>query len=102
MKQTELKPLLPCPFCGGKAEDHNDVHPAFISCMDCGAETAYTGKLCDPAIRAAKWNTRQFSVDKLLGWCNENQYHDGWSNRMKINAKDLGDAINSGEFKDKT
>ncbi len=82
MPNEETVALLPCPFCGGDAQDWFPVHPisadcddAFIRCTNCDAEGPTV--LCDmadddanlhwPAARAqaiTAWNTRAAA----MGW----------------------------------
>lgn len=64
--------LLPCPFCGGKAEIRNEtiMDPPFnyqrvyVSCLECGASTdrkisdGYYGQHCSDEEIAALWNRR--------------------------------------------
>lgn len=64
--------LLPCPFCGGKAEIRNEtvmeppVHyeVVFVTCLECGASTTrkisdgYYGLRCGDNEIAALWNRR--------------------------------------------
>ncbi|PTA95606.1 hypothetical protein C9415_10155 [Kluyvera sp. Nf5] len=76
--------LLPCPFCGGKAEfDHDDYNLIWISCSACGVstDTAYhSGADARETLREA-WNRRalqsgnsgrlnranSFTDDELMG-----------------------------------
>lgn len=64
--------LLPCPFCGGKAEIRNEtvmeppVHyeVVFVTCLECGASTTrkisdgYYGLRCGDDEIAEMWNRR--------------------------------------------
>lgn len=65
--------LLPCPFCGGKAEIRNETvrdtpsdryEVVFVTCLDCGASTerkvsdGYYGLRCRDDEIAALWNRR--------------------------------------------
>lgn len=55
---SELKPL-PCPFCGGEPELHNNSSETLygVYCPACGAQTAHEGFTAgDDAIAA--WNRR--------------------------------------------
>jgi Lar family restriction alleviation protein len=56
-------PLLPCPFCGGKAcyygPDYDTVY--CVTCEDCGAEGGW-GKLEDKQSSAELWNKRTKSA----------------------------------------
>ena len=48
--------LLPCPFCGGKAEmEQNWFHEDFVFCIACGAMTL-ARKTREEAAKI--WNTR--------------------------------------------
>jgi Lar family restriction alleviation protein len=68
--------LLPCPFCGGKAEykeiefapedEHkHDRGGHYIECQGCGASTNLMFPLMDDVSRllAEKWNRRSASLD---------------------------------------
>lgn len=48
--------LLPCPFCGGKAEiDRYTIKP-YVSCTRCGCSMPDRHQTVEQAIEA--WNTR--------------------------------------------
>ena len=71
--KTALDALLPCPFCGGEAQDYGQVEvggaiQTRIGCQKCGARSPIWG---DGNSQQA-WNTRpQPSGDavKALDWC---------------------------------
>ena len=62
---SELKPL-PCPFCGGEPELHNNSSETLygVYCPACGAQTAHEGFTAgDDAIAA--WNRRAQPAEPL-------------------------------------
>lgn len=67
--------LLPCPFCGGKAQILNDQKPferrrhAFVTCLVCGVETPRIARSRKEAIAA--WNRR---ADEEHPWPKENPH----------------------------
>ena len=54
MTTPEMKPLLPCPFCGAEASQ-GDGHDAWIYCSRCTNQTAIYDKF-ETAMRV--WNRR--------------------------------------------
>lgn len=59
--------LLPCPFCGGKAEILEDVLDAHVYCTECYARTTDTEKFVKDWKREVIriWNTRVYQKDVL-------------------------------------
>ena len=57
--------LLPCPFCGGKAELLEDVLDAHVYCTECYARTTDTEKFVKDWKREVIriWNTRVYPKD---------------------------------------
>ena len=53
--------LLPCPFCGGRAEeDRTDEGGEFIKCSNCNCATALFFPLMDDVtdLKISAWNIR--------------------------------------------
>ena len=56
--ETELKP---CPFCGGRAELHEEGNYCLVKCTQCGAETGIVRmslKYCANEKVIEAWNRR--------------------------------------------
>jgi Lar family restriction alleviation protein len=53
-----IKPLKPCPFCGGNAEVAEPIcgEDYFVKCVNCGCRTSYFYRAKEEAIKA--WNKR--------------------------------------------
>jgi hypothetical protein len=78
MTKTDMPELLPCPFCGGKADMRREPCPdgggyfAFIQCRDCrakGADTYYSaGNDCPQTYQGRRdaWNARAIAFDADL------------------------------------
>ena len=78
MTKTDMPELLPCPFCGGKADMRREPCPdgggyfAFIQCRDCrakGADTYYSaGNDCPQTYQGRRddWNARAVTFDADL------------------------------------
>lgn len=50
--------LLPCPFCGGKAELHEDPFEEWTSYVQCGSCYLRTAEHFNSESAAKYWNTR--------------------------------------------
>ena len=69
-----MSELLPCPFCGGEAEDYDSDFGNGIYCMGCGAmvgEPIHLDYRVDERITyeqaAAAWNTRTERTCRITG-----------------------------------
>lgn len=52
-----VKPVLPCPFCGGQAKLHSrDEEFWYVACLECGNQTIPFHNGRDVVID--RWNTR--------------------------------------------
>ena len=66
--RAALPPLLPCPFCGSRAELDNVADAWLIACtqlFDCGASGGFRD---EPEQAAALWNVRR-PTPASLGTC---------------------------------
>jgi hypothetical protein len=55
---TDTLNLLPCPFCGGEAQIHENSYDAFWAlCDGCGLATSETG-VATREEASLRWNTR--------------------------------------------
>lgn len=55
------KELKPCPFCGKKAETHEDIYYCKIKCSECGAESGIvrvSARYCAVDKVTEAWNRR--------------------------------------------
>ena len=69
----EKPELLPCPFCGGKAESEtwtdNDYYVPAVFCTECGAKILADGKTFQKgrtSNEAIKWNRRVPSREQRI------------------------------------
>lgn len=84
---TDKSELLPCPFCGGKAEhevwsDHNFSR---ITCDDCGLERDY---LANPDEAYTWWNTRAAPAEDVRATtydpAKENKDFEAWARTQSM------------------
>lgn len=64
---TKTPELLPCPFCGGKAEYRDDGMTGYIQCQECLARTdgvySWRDEHCKEDV-ARDWNIRTQSPEE--------------------------------------
>jgi Lar family restriction alleviation protein len=56
-------PLLPCPFCGGRAQGASGSSSIWIRCVDCGASSDENRESEEATIAA--WNRRAVVVPAI-------------------------------------